>query len=298
MARLSLSKSSLSRQSRQLKTYERFLPSLEMKHRQLMAERVKAHGRLAQTDRTIAELRQRVGEKLPMLSNHEVELEELVRIRTVRLGRENLVGTRLPVLQGIDVQVRDYGLVAKPHWVDRVVIELTRMLELHTGRQVELRRLELLNTAVRKVTQRVNLFEKVLIPRTRDNIRRIRITLSDAERAAVVRSKIAKGKRSGVDQGKQVTVIVPRTLVGLEDLRHDPLRLHAGGMTHFVLNVAGDVLDEGISIGVAEDDDQHGIRLYLEDKQVHIDLTDKAVAELLLTHLQPRFRAVLEGTIK
>lgn len=196
MARLSLSKSSLSRQSRQLKTYERFLPSLEMKHRQLMAERVKAHGRLAQTDQTIAKLRQRVGEKLPMLSNHEVELEELVRIRTVRLGRENLVGTRLPVLQGIDVQVRDYGLVAKPHWVDQVVIELTRMLELHTGRQVELRRLELLNTAVRKVTQRVNLFEKVLIPRTRDNIRRIRITLSDTERAAVVRSKIAKGKRA------------------------------------------------------------------------------------------------------
>ena len=49
---------------------------------------------------------------------------------------------------------------------------------------------------MRKVTQRVNLFEKVLIPRTREQIRRIRIYLSDAERAAVVRSKIAKRKHA------------------------------------------------------------------------------------------------------
>jgi V/A-type H+-transporting ATPase subunit D len=54
----------------------------------------------------------------------------------------------------------------------------------------------LLDDAVHKVTQRVNLFEKVLIPRTREHIRRIRIYLADAERAAVVRSKIAKRKRA------------------------------------------------------------------------------------------------------
>ncbi len=70
------------------------------------------------------------------------------------------------------------------------------MLELRVARQVEQRRLELLDAAVRKVTQRVNLFEKVLIPRSREHIRRIGIALSDAERAAVVRAKIAKGKRA------------------------------------------------------------------------------------------------------
>jgi V/A-type H+-transporting ATPase subunit D len=36
----------------------------------------------------------------------------------------------------------------------------------------------------------------VLIPQTRATIKRIRIALSDAERAAVVRSKIAKKKRA------------------------------------------------------------------------------------------------------
>jgi V/A-type H+/Na+-transporting ATPase subunit D len=50
--------------------------------------------------------------------------------------------------------------------------------------------------AVRRVTQRVNLFEKVLIPNAKQNIARIQIFLSDVERAAVVTSKIAKGKRA------------------------------------------------------------------------------------------------------
>jgi V/A-type H+-transporting ATPase subunit D len=196
MARLSFSKSALSREAKQLKTYERFLPSLDLKRRQLMAERAKARAQLARTQRETEALRRRVGEVLPMLANHEVELEGLVRVSRARLGRENLVGTRLPVLEGVDLQVRDYGLIAKPHWVDRVVRELGKMLELQVARQVQQRRLELLDAAVRKVTQRVNLFEKVLIPRTRENIRRIGIALSDAERAAVVRAKIAKGKRA------------------------------------------------------------------------------------------------------
>ncbi len=195
MARLSLNKSSLSRQGRQLKTYERFLPSLEMKRKQLLAERGKARAHLEGTRRAIEDLHHRVGRDLPMLANHEVEMDGLVSVDDVRLGVENLVGTRLPTLEGVDVRVRDYGLMAKPHWVDNVVLELTRMLELHLARQVAVRRLELLEMAVRKVTQRVNLFEKVLIPQARENIRIIRIALSDAERSAVVRAKIAKGKR-------------------------------------------------------------------------------------------------------
>ena len=196
MARLSLSKSSLSNESKQLKTYERFLPSLEMKRKQLMAERGRAREHLARTEKAIEELQRRVGEQLPMLANRELELEELVKVSAVRLKEENLVGTRLPVFDGIEVTVREYGLITKPHWVDHLVRELTHMMELQVSVQVDRERMALMEAALRKVTQRVNLFDKVLIPRTRDNIRRIRIALSDMERAAVVRAKIAKGKRT------------------------------------------------------------------------------------------------------
>lgn len=140
-----------------------------------------------------------------------------------------------------------------------------------------------------------------LVETVSDNVRRLITTEMDKQDflRQLIRDVAGQAReRAGVDRGEKMKVVLPRTLVGLEDLRHDPLRLHEGGMTHFVLNVAGEALAEGVSIGLAEDDGQHGIRLYLEDKRVSIDLTDDAVAEVLLAHLQPRFRAVLEGTVK
>lgn len=195
MARVALSKSELARQTRQLKTYERFLPSLDLKRKQLMAERARARIQLRETEQRIGALQERVQERLPMLSNREIDLEGLVRLEAVDLERENLVGVLLPVVADVRLSVREYGLLAKPHWVDILVEELREALGLRVQRDIQRRRVELLEAAVRKVTQRVNLFDKVLIPRTRKHIDRIRIHLSDAERAAVVRSKIAKGKR-------------------------------------------------------------------------------------------------------
>ncbi|EGV29528.1 V-type ATPase, D subunit [Thiorhodococcus drewsii AZ1] len=195
MARLSLSKSSLTKQTRQLQTFERFLPALDLKRKQLMTERAKALQAREDTLAAIAALREEVRERLPMLAHREIPLDDLVHLKGVRLGEENRMGTKLPVLLGVDLETTDYGLMVQPHWVEPLVEAIGRMLELRVRLALDEQRVALLETAVRKVTQRVNLFDKVLIPRTQQNIKTIRIYLSDAERAAVVRSKIAKAKR-------------------------------------------------------------------------------------------------------
>ena len=64
--------------------------------------------------------------------------------------------------------------------------------------EAAVQRLDRLREAERTVTQRFNLFDKVLIPRTRSTIKKITIYLSDAERAGVVKSKIAKRKKGKV----------------------------------------------------------------------------------------------------
>ena len=66
--------------------------------------------------------------------------------------------------------------------------------------QVMTERVRLLEGSVRKITQRTNLFEKILIPEARRNIRKIQIYLADAERAAVIRSKITKRIRQKQSQ--------------------------------------------------------------------------------------------------
>jgi len=199
MARLQFSKSALSREQRNLKTYQRFLPSLDLKRQQVMAERNKAARRLAQSRRDIDALRKAAGDTNPMLANRDVDLTHLAKITDVSLGVENVVGTRLPTLEAVAIDVRDYPLMGKPFWVDSAAKLLCQMLELRVRAQVEERRLALLEQAVKTITQRVNLFDKVLIPRARQNIKRIQIYLSDLETAAVVRSKISKRKRAVVE---------------------------------------------------------------------------------------------------
>jgi len=196
MAKLQLSKSALAREQKSLRTYQRFLPSLDLKRQQVMAERAKAERALGETRRAVERLQREAGERLPMLALREVDLTDLAKVTAVRIGSENVVGTQVPTLEAVEVEVRPYARMGRPQWVDRTVEMLREMLELRLRAQVEARRLALLEQAVKTVTQRVNLFDKVLIPEAQRNIKRIQIYLSDMETAAVVRSKIAKKKHA------------------------------------------------------------------------------------------------------
>ncbi|MEE9131081.1 MAG: V-type ATP synthase subunit D [Phycisphaerales bacterium] len=205
MGRLTLSKSALTQQRGQLRLYQRFLPSLDLKRRQLIGEQARATQALAEREAKVAELTAQIGKMLPMLANQEIDVAGLVHVKAVRLGEENVVGVKLPVLAELVCEVRDYSMLAKPHWVDALVAQLHRMAELKIQLQVYAERVRCLERAVRRTTQRVNLFEKVLIPTAKQHIKRIQIFLADTERAAVVRSKIAKARHrpvaSEVDTG-------------------------------------------------------------------------------------------------
>jgi V/A-type H+-transporting ATPase subunit D len=86
-------------------------------------------------------------------------------------------------------------MLAKPAWVDLLVERLRRAAEARTRIQVAAERVRILARAERRITQRVNLFEKILIPRTRKNIQRIQIWLGDQERVAVIQAKLAKARQ-------------------------------------------------------------------------------------------------------
>jgi V/A-type H+-transporting ATPase subunit D len=195
MARLALTKASLTKQKRLLETFKEVLPSLDLKRRQLRAEKGKAQQVLAETQAKLQGIEPELAKEIPMLSNELVNLENIVKVTEVELVQENVMGTRLPKVNNVKIEVLSYALLGKPFWVDRLVELLKTALELEIATQVAKRRLELLNQAERTVTQRFNLFDRVLIPQTKANIKKIQIYLADAERAGVVNSKIAKGKK-------------------------------------------------------------------------------------------------------
>ena len=95
----------------------------------------------------------------------------------------------------------EYDLFTTPLWFDDALEILKKQVELRLRRTLAEEQLELLEQELRIVTQRVNLFEKVKIPESKENIRRINIYIGDQQTNSVGRSKIA---RRNVNYAKQL----------------------------------------------------------------------------------------------
>ena len=200
MAKLKLSKSALAQQRGQLSLYKRLLPSLDLKRRQLTVEVEKARTEVAAARQAADELEARIGAELPMLAESDLDFTGLVKMTDAVVEEENVVGVRLPALKYVNCEVADYSLLAKPVWVDALVQRLRDAAEQRARVSVAEKRIAILEQAVRRVTQRVNLFDRILIPTAKEHIKRIQIYLGDLERDAVVRSKLAKGRSLAAQQ--------------------------------------------------------------------------------------------------
>jgi V/A-type H+-transporting ATPase subunit D len=206
MARVKLSKSALQQQRNQLRLYTKLLPSLDLKRRQLLLEHKKAQAEFEQAKSAVEELESQIGAELPMLAGTELDLKSLVRLKGGRVTTQNVAGIKVPALEDIDCEVRPYSLLGRPAWVDHLAARLVDATRLRVKVQVMGDRSRILGQAVRRITQRVNLFERILIPSVKQNIKRIQIFLGDLDREAVVRSKLSKGKHSAPDGGEPAQV--------------------------------------------------------------------------------------------
>lgn len=109
--------------------------------------------------------------------------------------------------------------------------------------------------------------------------------------------EIAGEQRKAIGDEQDVEILLPRKALALDELREDPGELHEGELTKFVLGVTDGMLRDGIVFRIA-DGDEEGITARLVDDDINVEVTAEAVTTLLLEHLQPRFRALLEGIVR
>ncbi len=195
LSQIKLNKSSLSHEQKSFKNYKQFLPSLDLKRLKLLIEKNKAHVELEKIKKQISLAEKRFGDKFPMLAETEMELGNIIKIESVETNIENIVGVSVPTFKKIQFTVAKYAYFNSPYWLDSFIDELMKMIELRILLQITDKRVQLFDKSLQIVTQRKNLFEKVLIPKSTSIIRSIRIFLADNERAEVVRSKMTKKKR-------------------------------------------------------------------------------------------------------
>jgi len=180
-------------QRRALARYQRFLPTLLLKKRLIQGEIVRARQERAELQARIERRLEEIdrwlgafGESLPG------PITRLVTVTGVRTGERNVAGIRLQVLQEVEFRVAPYSLTATPSWVEAGIDFVKMLLETRESLRLSIMGELALDLELRKVTQRVNLFEKVMIPKARENIRVIRIALAEEQTAGVGRAKMAK----------------------------------------------------------------------------------------------------------
>jgi V/A-type H+-transporting ATPase subunit D len=200
MAKIKLTKNELKKQKDSLKMYQRYLPTLMLKKQQLQAE-------IRITEIRIRELREekeRLDELfkgwIAVFGERGVFRPEILRITRIRTAQGNIAGVPIPLFEGAEFETAPYDLARSPLWLDFAVEKLKQafLIDLETGVVEEQRRR--LDHELRITTQRVNLFEKVKIPETRGNVKKIQVYLGDQQTSAVVRGKIAK---TGLERAAQ-----------------------------------------------------------------------------------------------
>ena len=103
--------------------------------------------------------------------------------------------------------------------------------------------------------------------------------------------------RSAIKSDEPVEVILPTRVVGVNDLSANPEELKEGTLIHFAVAQAAEMLREGVTFNVNEDN-KNAVVFRLKDKDIEVALSDETVTQMMLNHLQPRFRALLEGIVK
>ena len=190
-------KTALKGQRDALAKYEKFLPILLLKKMQLQLVIRQMEPVLESKRRDREQIVAGIQAWSRLLSEATVEIDDYLQIEEVRLQKENIAGVEVPEFEEVVYKEVFYSLFATPAWLDQALHVLKRLVSLREELRVLMRKEALLREELRTTTQRVNLFEKKLIPELKENIRKIKIFLGDEETAAVGRAKLAKAKLVG-----------------------------------------------------------------------------------------------------
>lgn len=182
-------KTSRQQLEKQLKVRVRALPTLQNKESALRMEVKKAKADIEKLDR---ELEERIGSYDKMVGMWNEFDPSLVRIKDVHLSKRKIAGVQLPMLDGVDFEVMPFSLFNRPKWFLDGVKTLEELAEVGIRRDFQKIRLQRLEFARKKTTQKVNLFEKVQIPGYRDAILKIKRYLEDEENLSKSSQKIMR----------------------------------------------------------------------------------------------------------
>ena len=171
-----------------------FLPVLKLKQEQLQLEILKVKRVLTYKQQFLQKKKQECTfiDLLPESLN--IDLLQLLKIRDLQLESKSIAGVKVKALKSLSFTNFEPPIFGTNTWLSKAIPVLKTLLQLNVEVKIIKKQHQLLAKELKKANQKVNLFEKVLIPDTKEAISRIKIALSDEQVASVCRGKIAKNK--------------------------------------------------------------------------------------------------------
>ncbi|MBW6478632.1 MAG: V-type ATP synthase subunit D [Bacteroidales bacterium] len=184
-------KTSLQHLEKQLKIREKALPTLKNKEAALRVEVKKAK---TEAERLEKELRKKLAKYEKVVEMWGEFDNELVAVDEVDVSVKKIAGVKTPVLDGVVFSVKEFSVFNNPSWyLDGISIS-KELAKIAIESEVFNQKMELLEHARRKTTQKVNLYEKVQIPGFQDAIRKIKRYMEDEENLSKAAQKIVKSR--------------------------------------------------------------------------------------------------------
>lgn len=191
-----LNKSELTKLKREEKVYLQFLPVLKLKQEQLQVEQIRIKKKCSILETYYNKLLTKAYLNTSVFpdESNPYTLESILKPKKISIVKKSVAGVCIPVLENVVFDNSLINFFDSPCWFLLIISELKSLAIKNVEIQIVKKQYKLISKELKKSTQKVNLFEKVLIPETKSAIKRINIVLGDEQVAAVGRGKIAKSK--------------------------------------------------------------------------------------------------------
>ena len=185
-------KTALQQLNKQLKIRLRALPTLQSKEAALRMEVKRAKD---QSDELLRKLETRMKEYEAMVRLWGEFEKDLITVSDVKMSVKKIAGVKTPVLEDVIFKIKEFSLFNKPSWFLKGVDIIESLVRISIESEFFLRKMELLDFARKKTTQKVNLYEKVQIPGYEEAISKVKRFLEDEENLSKSSQKIVKKRQ-------------------------------------------------------------------------------------------------------
>lgn len=193
MIKFQYNKTSLQNLDKQLKMRVRALPTIKNKESALRSEVKKAKEVAEEFDDKLENTLDSLQEMLQLYDEYQTDI---LTVKDVNMSVKKIAGVRTPVLDGVEYEIKDFSLFNTPAWFLDGIQHVKEVVNIAIEREFYTRKMELLDRARKKTTQKVNLYEKVQIPGFQEAIRKIKRFLEDEENLSKSAQKIVKTRKA------------------------------------------------------------------------------------------------------